>query len=256
MNRQLIACIIGMLCLAPAVVLAQTDEDEPQPLKATKYSGTFGVGGGVSPYWMFLRSDDMNAAITEKGFPAVSNKGMFLLGGHGYAYIMLIPNLRVGGLGAGGSISVEETRPGNAGTPDMFARTSIATGFGGVTLEYVIPIKRLQFAVGGMIGAGSYTLAFTSLYKQDWTWKSIAPSTTAGNYQHTLTCPFFAYQPTVSMEYYLSPFTILGVSGGYFGAAGNTWTLDDAFEVNEMPDIRFGGAFVKLGLTFGLFIPE
>lgn len=258
----LIALLLRMF-IVPGVCPGQDEGDEEQPVKTARYSGMFGIGGGVSPIWMFTRTEALNAALTGRGLPEIPKDGMFLLGGHGYAYIMIIPNVRIGGMGAAGSQTVERivSYPANPGDPSSAVqawldRTSISTGFGGVTIEYVFPFRRLHFAVGALLGAGSSTLTLTHLLDGDRTWRAPVSHPTGTEYHHVYENAFFAYQPMVSIEYLFSPFTVLSLTGGYYGSSGTSWTLDDAFTVTDMPDIRIGGPFVRLGLTFGLFIPE
>jgi hypothetical protein len=258
MRFRTIGFALLLSLLQPSIVLAQDEEDEPQPVKSTKYTGTFGVGGGIAPHWLFINTDKLNAALTATTkTPLLTDKGMFLFGGHGYAYIMLIPNLRIGGIGAGGSISaegtVQEGSPGEIPGETYYQRTTLSTGFGGVTIEYVIPFKRLQLAFGGVLGGGTHSLTLTRVRNESPAWQSAMHFL---EYQHVFTCPYFAYQPTASIEYLFSPFTVLSLTGGYYGTSGKTWTMDDAFSVKDMPDISFAGAFVRVELTFGLFIPE
>jgi hypothetical protein len=257
--RRIVIALAACIALhLPAVLFAQSEEEDVQPVKETKYSGMFGVGGGVSPFWLFLNTDKLNAALAQKGFPTFSAKGMFLLGGHGYVYIMVIPNLRVGGMGASGSAEVEVIiSQGPASDPvEFYNRARISTGFGGVTLEYVIPMRRFQVAIGGLLGAGSYSLSLTTLPNHDRSWSTIRSYPSNSDYQHDFTMSFFAWQPQVSLEYLVSPFSVISLTGGYYGSSSGSWTLNDAFTVTDMPDVRFGGTFVRLGLTFGLFIPD
>jgi len=67
---------------------------------------------------------------------------------------------------------------------------------------------------------------------------------------------FFAWQPAVTIEYDINPFTVLSLTGGYFGSSGDTWTLNEEFDPPDVPDLKLGSGFVRLRLTFGLFIGE
>ena len=263
------ACRIAILALllrmfiAPDVCPGQDNRDAEQPVKPVRYTGTFGLGGGVSPAWMFTRIDALNTALTERGLPSLPKEGMFLIGGHGYAYIMIIPNVRIGGMGAGGSQTVERiasypTNPGDPSSPVQawLDRASISTGFGGVTIEYALPFRRVQCAVGVLLGAGSHTLTLTHLLDGNRSWRAPVSHPSGIEYHHVYKNAFFAYQPMASIEYLISPFVVLGLTGGYYGCSGSSWKLDDAFTVTDMPDVKIGGPFVRLGLTFGLFIPE
>ena len=252
---SLLAIICFLITVSTFSGLAQSDEDELQPVKSPKYSGTFGIGGGVVPHWYFVGTDRLNTALMSKNFPALPTHGMFLLGGHGYVYIMVIPNLRIGGMGAGGSFSAERADP-DPGLPDVswYNRSEFSTSFGGVTIEYVFPFKRVQVAIGGLLGGGSYSIALTHLREGARPWNGTDFSGSESRHQYSNA--YLAYQPTLTVEYIVSPFTILSVTGGYYGASGSAWTVDDAFPVSPMPDLKLAAPFVRLGLTFGLFIPE
>ena len=56
-------------------------------------------------------------------------------------------------------------------------------------------------------------------------------------------------------EYEVHPFIVLGVTGGYFGGSGS-WELDESFDMTAMPDFHFESPFLRVGLTFGLFLGE
>lgn len=255
MFRPLIALLLLLLLVPPAQ--AQDEDDfEIRSNRRQRGGGIVGGGGGVIPTWHFLNTKDLNQALATKGLPALEEGGMFLFGGQGYAYIMLIPNLRVGGLGYGGSM--ESTWESNTrGYPGQVRSTKLSLSAGGLLLEYVIPFGRFHVALGGMIGGGSYTLTLMQTDDTPKSWNGLFPSSpvSAVDSRHELHSSFLTWQPALTLEYEIHPFIVLGVTGGYFGGSGD-WELDETFPVSGMPDFAFESPFLRLGLTFGLFLGE
>jgi hypothetical protein len=125
-----------------------------------------------------------------------------------------------------------------------------------VTIEYVIPFGRFHIAVGGMLGAGSHTLTLTDGNRlADKSWNGLFPSTpdAATERRIELSSSFFTWQPALTIEYEVHPFMVLGLTGGYFGGSGS-WRLNEYVDMEEMPDFKFESPFIRLGLTFGLFL--
>lgn len=255
MSRLLTALLL-LLLLVPTAQ-AQDDEDfEIRPNRRQRGGGIVGGGGGVIPTWHFLNTKDLNQALASKGFPVLDEGGMFLFGGQGYAYIMIIPNLRVGGLGYGGSMEAT-LYPETRGYVDPYRSSTLSLSAGGVLLEYVIPFGRFHIALGGMVGGGSYTLTMTQASVLPKSWDGLFPSSPNAetDTRHELRSSFLTWQPSLTLEYEVHPFIVLGVTGGYFGGSGE-WELDETFPVSGMPDFAFESPFLRLGLTFGLFLGE
>jgi hypothetical protein len=255
MHRLLTAFLLLLLLVTSA--MAQDDEDfEIRPNRRQRGGGIVGGGGGITPTWHFLNTVDLNSALSTKGLPQLGEDGLFLFGGQGYAYIIIIPNLRIGGMGYAGSIFA--TAPvSTREEPVPFRSTELAVGAGGVTLEYVIPFGKFHVAFGGMLGGGSYTLTIIQSDNTAKTWDGLFPSSpvSLADSRHELTSSFFTWQPSLTLEYDVHPFIVLGLTGGYFGGSGS-WRLDDNFDLLSMPEFKFESPFVRLGLTFGLFIGE
>lgn len=244
--------LILLLLSISGITQAQEEDDEYRPSRRDRSGGIIGGGGGISPAWSFINTTVLNTELSAKGLPGLSEDGMFMFGGHGYAYIMVIPNLRVGGMGYGGSM---ETRRDNSG---RYQSTRLDVSVGGATLEYVIPIGRLHLAFGGLIGGGSYTMTLTESDNGAKTWGALFPASpsSAVDSRHELVNSFLALQPTFAVEYELHPFIVAGLTAGYFGTVGDEWELDDNFAMLSMPKLDMSGAFVRFGLTFGLFLGE
>ncbi|MBL0174497.1 MAG: hypothetical protein IPP94_04375 [Ignavibacteria bacterium] len=247
---RVIHAIVFLMLVAALPLRAQSDSDwvqEPEPIQGGG-GGIIGFGGGVSGSWAFMNYAEFNTAISAQGFPAFSSDGMFLFGGHGYAYIIIVPNLRIGGMGAGGTR--QSVSGATAANGNMYSSTRLTTSFGGVTLEYVIPMRRIHIAIGGLIGGGSHTLTLTRASLDDLRWPL------AGVHRDELTQSYFAYQPWLSLEWEMHPLATLALTGGWSGASLGDWTLDGTHTISGMPDFKLDRAFVRLGLTVGFFLPE
>ena len=61
---------------------------------------------------VFSNVDAVNEMLPEFGVDQLSTGGMWTLGGAGYAYIMLVDNIRVGGMGYSGSMNSSDVVDG------------------------------------------------------------------------------------------------------------------------------------------------
>lgn len=249
--KRVLTVLLLLFLFVPGAMAQDDDDIELRPNRRARGGGIVGGGGGVTPAWHFLNTVELNGALGAKGLPQLDEQGLFLFGGQGYAYVMFVPNLRIGGIGYGGSTEARRDADGR------YQSTRLDVGAGGVLLEYVIPFGRFHIALGGMLGSGSYTLTLTQGDNTGKTWDGLFPSspTAAVDSRHSLKSSFFTWQPSLTLEYELHPFIVLGLTGGYFGGSGE-WELDENFPVSGMPDFRFESPFLRLGLTFGVFLGE
>ncbi|MCK7523537.1 MAG: hypothetical protein MZV64_40745 [Ignavibacteriales bacterium] len=79
-------------------------------------------------------------------------------GGAGFVYIGFVPNLRIGGMGFGGSTSESALLNG-------FEREAVyQISGGGLTVEYTLPfIKNMAVSVGTIIGGAAFKLSCTEI---------------------------------------------------------------------------------------------
>jgi hypothetical protein len=244
--------LLFVLLFTSVTMLHAQDDGEYPARNRRPHGGIVGVGAGFVPTWVFAHTADVNAALGEAGFPALPTGGMMLYGAQLYGYIIVVENLRVGGLWYGGSMENSRTRNG------MFEQSSLSTESGGFLLEYVVPFRRLHLAAGAMVGWGNWTLAFARGPEGGASWADLTdmPPADAVILAHRLQRHYTALQPQVTVEYDLHPFVVLGLTGGYYGSIGGTWEADDAFAVSGMPSFSMDGAFVRASLTVGLFLGE
>jgi hypothetical protein len=259
MFRKSLSLIFLLGILGPSV-LAQEEPVAPIPPKRTR-AAKIGAFGGYTPGWLFLNVDPINAFLQPAGGAALNDDGLFLSGGAGAAYIMIVPNLRVGGLGMGGSIhSTALSADGIRRDAELFV------GFGGVTVEYVIPVvERLDVAVGTMLGGGGIDLTLRQDTGGPKTWLQEWDSFRTGSYSvlpqdqirditRTLSGSFFIYVPSVNVEYALLGWMGVRLGASYVGMAAPSWKLDNRYELLGVPtDVHGRGFMVNAGILVGTF---
>ncbi|MBI4811237.1 MAG: hypothetical protein HY800_07345, partial [Ignavibacteriales bacterium] len=124
---------LSVLAILTLPILAQEDEEEPLPPKRSIQS-KIGGAGGFTQNLLFMDLNPINEYLKKSNCAEFDKTPMLLLGGQGFGYIMIVPNLRIGGLGAGGALtstSLDTSLP-----MDMRREVELSVGFGGVTIEY------------------------------------------------------------------------------------------------------------------------
>lgn len=250
--KRCAALLLLVLMVSPFLV-AQQEEEPPIPPKRSKM-GKVGAFGGFTPGWLSVDVAPINDFLVAGGGAPLKNNGVLLWGGGGSAYIMLIPNLRVGGVGMSGSISSTSV--------DAFGvrrDAQLKVGFGGVTIEYVIPFdERLDIAAGAMLGGGGIDLILRRDVGGINLWGAEQQIFENGapviNSMRTLSGSYFVWIPSLYIEY--SVLGWLGVRAGvsYVGMSAPSWTVDTNYELLGVPDNVSGKGFmVNAGLLVGTF---
>jgi hypothetical protein len=233
---------------------AQEEDDEPLP--PPKRAGSVKIGGaaGFTQGILFVNVDPVNVMMRRENLGEFSKDGLLMLGGSLYGYIGLVPNLRIGGSWASGSMK-SVTLNGNA-----VREVKLSSNYGGVTLDYVVPLMpRLDVSAGVLLGGGGMDLEFSRSYgiAQTWdnTWDDFGGTAPVGEYAGKLSGSFFVYQPSVTFE--VAVLRWLGVRAGasYLGMAGSSWKRDDRFDEFGVPDdVKGKGWMLNGGLYIGTFV--
>ncbi len=212
----------------------------------------FGIAGGFSPMYMFPNVEPINNAIANSGFPQLSSSGMIAWGGSGYAYVLFVKNLRLGGMGYGGSTS-------SFGRDDITqTEVDYNVSGGAFTIEYTLPfIKKINVSVGLMIGGGSQEI---NLNKNsgtfDWNtiWSSAQIDSLTNSYSQTLKNSFFTLAPTLNLDIPLNRFMEFRIGGGYIFSVGNEWKAGNDIAIKNVPsDLNGNSFFIQTGIYFGFF---
>jgi len=249
--KRCLALFLLVLVISPYLFSQQ--EEEPIPPKRSKM-GKVGAFGGLMPGWLSVDVGPINDFLVAGGGAPLKNNGVFLWGGGGSAYIMLVPNLRVGGVGMGGSISSTSV--------DAFGvrrDAELKVGFRGVTVEYVIPLsERLDISAGTMLGGGGIDLVLRRDVGGINLWGSEQQIFENGvpvfNSKRTLSGSYFVWVPSVNLEYSLLGWVGVRAGVSYVGMSSPSWTVDDNYDLLGVPDNVSGRGFmVNAGLFVGTF---
>jgi hypothetical protein len=255
MHRLIIVFACTMVLLQSPLLAQQQDEEEPFPPKH-RAQPKLGGAGGFTQNLLFLDLDPINQVLASSGVTAFEKQPLLMLGGQGYGYIMIIPNLRVGGMGASGTMkSTLLDVPSNTRRD-----VELSVGYGGVTIDYVVPVvPRLDVALGLLLGSGGMSLKLTrdnALAKVwDKTWQDFKNTDSVYNYSQTLSGSFFVYQPSVNVEYALLRYLGLRAGVSYMGMVGSNWQVDNKFDLVGVPSAVSGKGFmVNGGIFLGTFL--
>jgi hypothetical protein len=243
---------VAILVLACSGLYAQDEPIPPRRSKALKV----GLFGGFTPGWLFLDVKAVNAFLTAGHGAAVSDGGVFMSGGTGSAYIMLLPNVRIGGMGLSGglkssSLDAAQTR----------RDAELHVGFGGVSIEYVVPIvERLDIAFGGILGWGGVDLTLRQSNGGTNTWSSEQNLFSAwglsspNNTTRKLAGSFFLWSPTVNVEYAVMSWMAIRVGASYVGMSAPSWNVDGEYDLLGVPgDVSGKGVMIQGGILIGTF---
>jgi hypothetical protein len=254
------ALLLTVVATCVSLTLAQ---EEPIPPKRS-HMVRVGLFGGFTPGVIFPNVKPINDFLTAGGASPLKENGVFMLGGTGAAYIMIVPNLRVGGLGMSGSISSTSLDVATNIRRDV----QLKIGYGGVTVEYVVPImERFDFAVGTMLGTGGMDLTIRKSNGGSNTWGreqgylgAVGTGSTAdlgsppNNVTRVLTGSFYIIIPSVSFEYAVTGWLAVRLGASYVGMVAPTWKVDSNYDLLGVPsNVNGNGFMVNAGLLVGTF---
>ncbi|MBM2846128.1 MAG: hypothetical protein HW407_1440 [Bacteroidetes bacterium] len=211
--------------------LAPAQDEQPIPPQRSR-AAKVGAFGGFIPGWLFVDVKPINE--------------------------FLVPS-RGGGLGMSGSI--KSTALDAAG---IRRDAQLKVGFGGVTLEYVVPIvERLDLSVGTMLGGGGIDIILRQDAGGAKTWGQEWGYFESGNYgtaaqinsvKRTLTGAFFVWVPSVNIEYAILGWVGVRLGATYVGMSAPSWTVDDNYELLGVPNkVNGQGFMINAGLFVGTF---
>ncbi len=247
--------LLSFILFSNLYLLAQEEEEEPLPPKRS-HVGKLGGAGGFTPSFLFLDVDPINKFLSQSNTASLDNGPLVLYGGQGYGYIMLVENLRVGGIGLSG------TRHSKTWDPTTSTRRDIdyTVGYGGVTIDYVIPLRpKLDLTAGIMLGGGGVDIKITKNIHStsDWddVWYDYGLDAGIPEYSRKLSGSFFVFQPSVNLEYAIWRWVGVRVGVSYVGMVGGSWKMDDNYDITGVPsDINGNGFMINTGVFIGTFL--
>ncbi len=253
--------MMTVLAISLLSSLSWTQEETGMPPIPPKRSKAAKVGafGGFMPGWLFVDTAPINSFLQAAGGAPLNDDGVLMVGGGGAAYIMLVPNLRIGGMGMGGDISSTSLN-----TDGVRRDAELSVGFGGVTIEYVFPVlERFDIAVGGMLGGGGIDITLRQDAGGNKTWNQEWGNFGTGNYQiggqinnitRKLSGSYFVWIPSVNFEYAVIGWGGVRLGMSFVGMSSPSWKLDDKYDLLGVPgNINGEGWMINAGIFVGTF---
>ena len=211
----------------------------------------FGGAGGFSPIILFPNYDAVNVEAGKLGMNKLSGP-LFGWGGSGYVYVMIIDNLRLGGIGFSGFQSEKNKLNG------FDNELVYSLGGGALTIEYTFPfVKNMALSAGIMLGGGGIDI---NIYKNSgsysWQniWENVINNTNDIDKNYNLSNSFFLISPTLNLDFPITRFLAFRGGVGYQFTFGNDWSFSNGKKLNDAPSRLNGSGFlIQTGIFIGLF---
>jgi len=236
--------VLSIIILSSIVVYGQSGQFFDAP---------FGGGIGYVPAWYVPNIDPINTQLNDIGMTELSSSGFYSSGIAGYLYIGFVKNLRVGGMGYGGSLSSLQT------IDNVNREVVYSLGGGGLTLEYTLPfIKDIGVSVGAAIGSGSLELDIyrnSGDFTWEGTWEELSdPNIPSESYNRKLKNSFWMITPSINLDYPIYRFVSLRLGVGYQLTFADEWTADNDQPVANVPsNLNSNSFFIQSGIFIGFF---
>ncbi|OGU66860.1 MAG: hypothetical protein A2W30_09260 [Ignavibacteria bacterium RBG_16_36_9] len=217
------------------------------------FDAPFGGGIGYVPAWYVPNIDPINTQLSANGMSELSSSGFYSSGIAGFLYVGFVKNLRVGGMGYGGSISTSQN------IEDVNREVVYSLGGGGLTLEYTLPfIKDIGVSVGAAIGSGSLELDIyrnSGDFTWEGTWEELSdPNIPSESYNRKLKNSFWMITPSINLDYPIYRFVSLRLGVGYQLTFADEWTADNDQPVANVPsNLNSNSFFIQSGIFIGFF---
>ena len=245
MKNQTVKIISIAVILSASISFAQMKSQ-------VGWMSKFGVAGGLTASWMFPNYDEINKQLPNFGITEKLSGGLLTWGGSGYIYLMIVDDVRIGGMGFGGTQSVFSNSNG------FNREVKYGIGGGAFTVEYTLPfIKRIGVSLGAMIGGGKLTV---EQYKNNdsfsWqgTWDEFGGNNETTNISRRMENNYFTLTPTINIGIPLTRFFAIRVGSGYQFTMSESWTIENDKVLNNVPSSVNGDAFfIQTGIYLGFF---
>ncbi|MGE5399854.1 MAG: hypothetical protein ACM3S2_05600 [Ignavibacteriales bacterium] len=240
MNKVL---VLSALLLLSVPLLGQEE---------TAWDAKFAAGGGFTPGWIVPDYSGINENIESFGLPKFSSSGFFATGGTGYISIAIIKNIRIGGMGLGGSVSNSTAFGG------LRREAKYSVAMGGVTIEYTLPfIRSVAVSIGTIIGGGSNSIEYyENMGAETWgdIWSTDPPRANITTVNRKIYNDYFLISPTLNVDIPFYRFLAFRIGGGYNIALSNNWKIDNGQDVINVPsNVSSNSYFIQAGIFIGFF---
>ncbi len=211
----------------------------------------FGGAVGFSPTIMFPDYTEINTKLISLGLEKLSGP-IYAPGGSGYIYVMIVDNMRLGGIVFGGSQS------------SLLQNESVqnevvySLNGGGLTIEYTMPfVKKIALSAGVILGGGSLKIQIhqnNNSFNWDDIWTIIKNDSADKNKSYRIKNSFYMVSPTLNVDVPVNRFIALRGGLGYQFSFGGSWSIANEKELKNVPSGLNGNAFfTQLGIYIGLF---
>lgn len=252
MKKSLLIALLTLIVVGPA--LAQEEPIPPRRSRAMKV----GLFAGYTPGYLFVDTAPINKYLQGAGGEPFAEDGLYLHGGGGAIYIMVLPNVRVGGMGMSGSTMTSKSVNG------VRKESELSVGFGGLTFEHVWTLGgKFDVALGSMVGWGSTTVTLRQNIGTDKSWETEWGTFGSGNYQNgaqivdvrrEMRGSFFTVVPAVNLEYAPLSWLAIRLGASYVGMFFPSWSLDTEYDLKGVPsDVNGSGFMINGGILLGTF---
>lgn len=212
----------------------------------------FGLAGGLTTSWMFPNYDELNKQLPSFGINEEFSGGINTWGGSGYVYLMIVDDVRIGGMGFGGSQSISSVVNGY----DREVKYGISGG--AFTVEYTLPfVKKVGISVGAMVGGGKLTVEqYQNKGEFNWQgiWDEFNEVDGTKNINRKIENNYFTISPTINFDIPLTRFFAIRVGSGYQFSMNESWTIENEKELKNVPSSLNGDSFfIQTGIYLGFF---
>ena len=254
--------LLGIFLLITMLVPLASAQEEPIPPRRTT-APKVGLFAGYTPGLLFVNVTPVNEFLLGTGAAPLSDDGMFMQGGAGALYILVVPNVRVGFMAMGGGRTSTTVNVGTGIRQDV----NINVSFGGFTFDYVwTVVPKLDVAVGTMIGWGGMDLTLRKQLPgegQTWdrekdlfaNWPGSPGVPVTGNVlTRNLSGSFFTLIPALNVEYAISGWIGVRLGASYVAMLAPSWTLDGEYDLAGVPSsVKGNGFMLNAGIFVGTF---
>ena len=215
------------------------------------------LGGGFYVGYFMPDLTDFNKNVAQPFVGQDLDEQVLLFGGRGFMPFPYVKNLRIGGLGYGGSSErccVDDTISLQPVTRSL----KYSIGYGALTLDYALPIavERMFFLIGVELGLGGVDIEAkqaANRLKFDINSEFDNPST---NITHTYSSSFFIAKPQLQIEWAPTNYLMFHLAGGYQITSMGEWNVDGDVglgNTDALTNITGSGLVFNLGVNIGFF---
>ncbi|MFH1051607.1 MAG: hypothetical protein V1779_11860 [bacterium] len=261
--------LLAIFLLSHCVINAQDDQLDELSFEEQNYeqfveesTPYFVIGGGPVMNMMFLNFDDINSSLINKFFKGNTDVNLdgnfYQFGAQGMISVGLIPNIRIGVLGLGGSKSPENPMDTTINNIQYSRYFDYSLGYTGINIDYAwVPFTGFKFAIvpGVTLGWGTINIENYQTQKEI-EFTDIKPETDNLNYYMKLESSYWHVAPMLSFEYSPTFLSLFRASVGYTMSFPGTWNInsnEDSNVKNVPTGINSNGLTFQFGIILGIF---